>query len=83
MTLSTISSIVTSSLHEIIAATGSYTTHHSVSSNRPVLTRPPLHEFCDRLAISVSEILSSTYKLLLHRSDSARSESFQPVLVRH
>ena len=29
----------------MIAASESYTTHHSVSPNRSILTRPPLHDF--------------------------------------
>jgi len=46
------------------------------------LRRRLIDAFCDRLAISVSEILSATIQLLMRRSNSAKSKSFQAILVR-
>ena len=59
--------------NETVAAIDGYATHHSVSSSRPVLTRPPLHQVCDELAICVSEILSARF----HRHDGVQGEGSQ------
>jgi len=45
------------------------------------LSRLLIGVFWDRLAINVSEISPSIYQVLLRRGNSAKSESFQAILV--